>query len=363
MKNRSLIIATKNIEKKRCNNFFCLKNRPHWNNEGEVHLNLWNLKNIDGKEKHLYYLDIGIKLINYDNAVDSIFVFFPYRVKKSDIQDLGYLLQSKEMVDTIFNDYFELQTADEKSRLRFFKSRNTDIAVYKVPRYNIKFPEKDQKDGSLIQVKLDCKLPNNPISRNLYVRLRIKISGKENIKRLKTEEDLANDFIQAVFSKSELYDIRVNDFRNVSGDVYERIVFNFLCAPLRLKKAHLFYMTNIKDKVYGGETTSMDVRMLEYDKWKDYISEINEKHTMLAYHWRSPKEDKIRNSFEIFFRVICENKNWSKIFYCCLFVIFLNIWGTMLTQITISESCKWLILIIVTIVIISFVLWKSKLTK
>jgi len=365
MNNNSIIIATKKTNDTKHCFHFSFRKSIKWNNLGEIHINLWKLKDVQNKNEEMYSLDLGIKFFNFDNAIDSILLFVPYNINKNDIVDLGCKLQIKAMVDTLFNDTFELQTEDTKSRLRFFKSANSDIALYQIPSDNIKKIDFDSS-GSLFQIKVDCKLPSSPKSRNLYVRMRLNIKGVDNKRKLRVQEELSNDFIQAVFSKSELYDIRVNDFRNVSEDVYEKIFFNLKYEPLKFQKAHMFFMTNIKDNVYNCDSSNMDVRMLEYDKWNSYIS-IDKKSSMLAYHWRTPRDNNPRNSYEVFFRVVSGNWNFGKFSYYALFVILLSAWGSLLIElldfIDFSRKIILKLVILICLTVIFFVLWKLKAKK
>lgn len=296
----------------------------------EVHLNLWK----DAKRKHFklnieYLLDIGIKILKYQNTIESLTIFFPFKLEKSSIEDLGdKLAKSESLVNTIFNEIL-IHTGGKQGCLSKYESKvkdkddeNKNFWLYVLAANNYETSKRDGLTGTFVTINLSgAEFEDKYKDENLYIRFRVKIGNDIANNCLKRDEDLANDVLQAAFSKTELYDIRINDRRETDDKVLEEIETTMHNTLMPIKKVHFFFITNVVDKVSNGNSERMDTRMLEMEKWKPYVS-YEDNHPRIAYHWKKTcDENQSFENFEVFFRNTCDNRNYRKIILY-LFVAF-----------------------------------------
>ena len=186
----------------------------------------------------------------------------------------------------------------------------------------------------------------------MYIRFRLSLSKQDALEFIRSEENLSNDVIQAVFSKVELYDIRINDRRETDSKVLQDIEDNKHSTLLKFNKVHFFFMTDIHDKVSNGNFERMDSRILEADKWNSYIENFTT-NTEIAYHWKK-KADKDFESFEVFYKDICNNRNYWKILWYFFIVINLGAIGSLFASINFPlNHMDWdggIVVLIMTIV-------------
>lgn len=342
----------------------------------EVHLNLW--KNATRKKFQLisqYLLDIGIKIFAYNNTIESLALFFPFQMEKCKVGDLGGILSnSKSLVNVIFNESM-IHTDGEGNQgsLSKFESKVKDEAtkkkrsfhLYTLAPNNYDIEKKEGLEGTFLKINLQgAELSEANKSGNLYIRFRITIDDAAAQKYLKRDENLANDVLQAAFSKTELYDIRVNDRRETDDKVLEEIETTMHNTLMPISKAHFFFVTNVVDHVSNGNSGRMDTRMLEMDKWKTYAP-YKDEHPRIAYHWKKVAEnDKTFENFEIFFRNTCDNRNYHKILLYLFVAFWIGAVGSSIASIGLDpQNIPWIglgIVILMTLIIVCYY-WFRKL--
>ena len=261
----------------------------------ELHLNLWK-SSTRPKFKSLiteYKLDIGIKIFKYGKELDKLYFYFPFKI--NSIEDLGKRIGEKgsELISTIFNDTYTA-TDENDSLFKYQLKENNSEAFYltELGKGDWKILDKDnwRYSGSLLEIALSEAVADKVGNNALYIRFRLSLSKQDALEFIRSEENLSNDVIQAVFSKVELYDIRINDRRETDSKVLQDIEDNKHSTLLKFNKVHFFFMTDIHDKVSNGNFERMDSRILEADKWNSYIENFTT-NTEIAYHWKK-KADK-----------------------------------------------------------------------
>ncbi len=328
----------------------------------EVHLNLW--KNALRQKFHLeveYLLDIGIKIFDYKNTIDSLVLFFPFDLQKDDVSDLGNTLSNtKSLVNTIFNESM-IYTAGEGNQgsLCKYESKVKDqeeqkrrsFILYTLAPSNYAVSKKDGLYGAFLTIQLSgADLSDSDKNGNLYIRFRITIKDASAQSYLKRDENLANDVLQAAFSKTELYDIRINDRRETDDKVLEEIETTMHNTLMPINKAHFFFVTNVVDQVLNGTSERMDTRMLEMDKWSTYVP-YNDEHPRIAYHWKKVAEKgKAFENFEIFFRNTCDNRNYRKILLYLFVAFWIGAVGSLISSISAdTDKLPWIGYILVVL--------------
>lgn len=342
----------------------------------EVHLNLW--KNAMRKKFQLnveYLMDIGIKLFTYNNTIESLTLFFPFQMEKNKVSDLGGILSnSKSLVNVIFNESMihtdgegnqgSLSKYVSKARDEDTKNKRS-FHLYTLAPNNYDIVQKESLDGTFLIIHLNgAELSDADKNGNLYIRFRIKIDDVAAQKYLKRDENLANDVLQAAFSKTELYDIRINDRRETDDKVLEEIETTMHNTLMPITKAHFFFVTNVVDHVSNGNSERMDTRMLEMDKWQSYAP-YEDGHPRIAYHWKkvADNNDAFEN-FEIFFRNTCDNRNYHKILLYLFVAFWIGAVGSSIASIGFEpKNIPWIgfgIVFLMTLIILGYY-WLRKL--
>lgn len=335
--------------------------------KSEVHMNLFK-KVIQNRFRTnvVYNLDVGIKLFDYNNTVDSITLFFPFTFTKDSINDLGKdLSESKSLVNVIFNENMLYKGSIGRNSLNKYEStvgdddekKNRSFILYNLAENNYIFEsiKIDDYSGTSLTIKLSegAELTDSEKHGNLYFRFRILIDEKKQ-KWLKRDENLSNDVLQAAFSKTELYDIRINDRRETSDKVLEKMENDMKNTLLSLKRIHFFFVTSVVDEVTNGTLEQMDTRMLELDRWGNYLP-YDDNHPRIAYQWKKIAEkDKAFDNFEIFFRNTCDNRNYRKILLYLFVAFWIGSVGSTIASIGMEcGNVSWVVMLM-TIIIVGY---------
>lgn len=334
------------------------------NFECDLHLNLWK------HENNRYMLDFGLMLYdvsyknNSEHTFESIRFYLPYACNKDDITDLGKILASnKEMVSTVFNESFSERTGPYKSSMTIYESKSepkNSFCLYELGLNDITTDEIEGCLGTFLTITIPVPEEIKTSSFNLYIRFRINITSQDGVSFLKHDEHIANNVLQAAFSRMELYDCRFNDIRDTDDKVYQELISKAQYVLLKMRKVHFFFMTDAKDYIANGNMERMDTRMLETEKWKDYLDE-DPKHAYVAYHWKKKAEKEGSNltcfdSFEVFFRDTCNNANSMLIAAYILLALALGTSGSLISTINFANSINWYGIIINAFLYLAFLL-------
>ena len=121
-------------------------------------------------------------------------------------------------------------------------------------------------------------------SYSVFVRFRLKLHDLSCFARKK---QVSNDWLQSAFSSTYMFDIRVNDGRELSKKKRELVEHKGYRMPL-FTKIHFFYMADSEEMVENGSSIKLDSRLLEKDRWHNYLGQnlefVSEN---LAHHWKS----------------------------------------------------------------------------
>lgn len=316
----------------------------------DLHINIWKV------EKGLLYLTPEIYIdfgIMSSFKIDRLCLYLPFEIDGH--RDLGKILnnQKKELC-AIFND--ELLPEPQKNGCYCkvkYESEDDNIAdyfyLYELGDENFDIKPRNENNEKGTYVTLELK--GNPdgkesdkcfINEKRYIRFRVKVKNHSDIS---TTSYISNDLLQAAFSKSDYYDIRVNEKREIPDKVKEFMQNkNFLIC--KFNKIHLFYMADSREKIENESSLKCDSRLLEcchWDKYEPKTGIINP--IFIAHHWKrriekgqceKSEDDKNKkkesiSSFSVFFSTVYPKTNWSRLLCYIFIVIFLSWCGSMLS--------------------------------
>lgn len=311
--------------------------------ESDIHVNLWKQSN------ELYYLDLGIMFYDVKSQttkvqMNPIQLYLPFECDKCKIDDLGKNINNDKTISTIFNDELETTSGPNKSSMTKCYNKNYSFYLFELGEIDYNVVSKNDLNGSFLTITIPIPSDLENETFNLYIRFRITIDSTESIRFLKQDEHISNNILQAAFSRMELYDFRLNDIRNTDDKVYQDLTKNNY-KLVTMRKVHFFFMTNAKDHVSNGNEERMDTRMLEIEKWKNYLNK-NMDHALIAYHWKKKREleseSKNISSFEVFFRNTCNNTNIKLVLSYLFFIVALGMTSSLLSTINPSMDVNWL---------------------
>lgn len=140
------------------------------------------------------------------------------------------------------------------------------------------------------------------------------------------EENISNDFLQNAFSKTEMIDFRINEVREMNPKAYEEITKDKNFLPFR--KIHFFFVGSSEDEQIAGNTDYKDCRLLNYERWHNYLGDdYDNNRKLIAYHWcwKGDADEDIRNRYSIFVKTVYKSINKYIIFKYCGVVVGLSV--------------------------------------
>lgn len=302
----------------------------------ELHINIWKIQQGHLRLKPKLYIDFGIKTTF---RTDKMCLYLPFQIVGKP-QDLGKKLQdNRDMLCTVFNENLLNETQSNNCYTRISPSDNSDFSsfyLFQLGSENITIENEGNENGTYINIERNGWYDNHDNHEEadfddklVYMRFRVEV---EEIKEIVRSEFVSNDLFQAAFSKVDLYDIRVNETREIHPKVCEKMRSKgfVLC---KFKKIHLFYMADSREKVENESSIKSDSRILEEGKWMDYEPSNDLHHTIfLAHHWKKRRKDdeKPIDRFSLFFSTIYPHMHWAHLVAFLCVVIFSGWAGGML---------------------------------
>lgn len=347
----------------------------------ECHINVWK---IDAGGYILsntkLYFDFGLMI---NSKIEWIYVYIPFDFVENnrDFDLIKKLQNNNQLLCTVFNSDYKTEVKqgdtfgkvmDNENRPQFFLHQLGSTKFDIFPFYKTCSKNKTKIAGKLLKIHIqDAPSEINKV----YIRFRIEpIEITEIVK----SEHISNDFLQAAFSQIDMYDFRINEIRNISTDVMDKIKEDEY-RLLTFDKVHLFYMADTRENVANGSSIKQDSRLLEKDLWATYLPDNCYRRNYIAYHWkkRVKKEEmeiidsSIRakeifipfNDYRIFFTTIYPKIQLIRLFVYLCIVVLLGWCGSMLSFkvssfLTISKPEYFKVLIIfgmLLVVIISII--------
>ena len=200
-----------------------------------------------------------------------------------------------DLLCTVFND--DLRSSSEPSKSYHTIdgiSDNSDVhcLMYELSKENIKDLNYDsQLNLTQITISINSIFDDEKHSAyRLFLRFRIKLHSFDAFAKKK---DVSNDWLQSAFSSTYMFDVRLNDVRELSKKRKELVEHQGYQLP-EFRKVHFFYMTDSEEIVENGSSIKLDRRLLENDRWHSYLGDNLEFTTEnVAHHWKKKEESKL----------------------------------------------------------------------
>lgn len=194
----------------------------------------------------------------------------------------------------------------------------------------------DEKDVSseryLFGTLFTISIPERPKGNNneyFYIRFRIPISNSNG---LAYSAEMSNDWLQSAFTELDMYNILINELRDIPDDVKPDLLKeNFKLALF--SKIHILYITTPQVKVENGSRVKSDSRLIESESWKPYIPTDKISDAYLAHHWKFANDNKLAlHKMNLFFTAEFPKIHWKKVIPYIGIVIILGTAGSILAS-------------------------------
>lgn len=329
----SLVLYCKSDDKETTSNN---DSQQHKAETVEFHINLWKVKKGVVKVIPNLIFDFGIK---FDSTITELCLFLPFRIsKKQGVKDLGKCLSTnRNLLNAVFNEDLICQSASNHCFSKITNNTTENdidpFFIYHLGEDNFRiedYTEESEIKGTYLTIIINGNPSNNgktPIEK-YYVRFRVYV---EKIKEIVRTEILSNDLLQAAFSRMDLFDIRLNEKREIPSKVEEKMKKEQfeLCS---FNKLHFFYIVDTHETIDNGIDIRKDSRLLENEQWIDYEPHSNIVNVnYIAHHWKRRKEDKPISHFSLFFSTIYPRLSIVRLTAYFSVVILLGWIGSMLS--------------------------------
>lgn len=359
------------------------------NNDFEFQINLWNTNVSNIVDKHQFRfraIDFGVVC---PLSTRKLYFLFPFKVDKTDFQDLVKCLSlDANLLCTVFNENLKSTSEPAKSYHKI-DGGNVHLLMYELSKENI---ETFNYDAAANVTEMAVTINTNFATEEfkdykLFVRFRLMLESFDSFAKKKK---VSNDWLQSAFSSTYLFDIRLNDVRELAKKKKELVEFKGFLLP-EFKKVHFFYMADSEENVENGSSMKLDKRLLENERWHSYLGgNLEFVSANIAHHWKSvsryivglkkaevtdsqnskleldPKETKISN-FTLFFKTEFSDCQFKRLL---LYISIIVVLGMIASAIISIISCfipdnfgyvwaVWSILIISLTLLVFFILYKS----
>ena len=355
----------------------------------EFQINLWNTDviNVANNDRHRFRaIDFGIIC---PLSTRKLVFLLPFKVDKSAFHDLVKCLSlDTDLLCTVFNEDLKSTSEPAKSYHKI-ESPNIHLLMYELSKENIEsLVYDDAVDVTEMTISINTNFEDEKLNDyQLFIRFRLKLNSFDSFAKKKR---ISNDWLQSAFSSTYMFDIRLNDVRELSKKKKELVEFKGYQLPV-FKKIHFFYMADSEENVENGSAMTLDKRLLEKERWHSYLGEnIVFASENIAHHWKSKmktpfklekvnvidgkqskeefvSDEKFILNFTLFFKTEFSDYQFSRILLYAIIVVILgslasaiiSLIGSFIPHDLRLERFVWGLVVFCTTILVVFGLYKS----
>ena len=290
----------------------------------DLHINYWKLPKCVGFER---FMDFGLLIHDLPNDLDAISFYLPIRVESCSVKDLGKIVSDSNMTGHLFNADYKVSNVVKSNVFHTAECNDESKPSFLLYSFGKEYSVEQLRSGSRIIITI----PQLPEETNLivqktekeerssygqfYIRFRL-----DNIKDsdFGHVEPVSNDFLQSAFSKMEMLNFHINEFREIPID--DSALLQKGWSFFSVSKVHFYFIGSSEDEKVTGHKSYKDSRLLDHNKWSAYLDGHNSKHKQcIAYHWKYEGVDMPNN---IFIRTVYSSfQVWKVLKYCAIILL------------------------------------------
>ena len=287
----------------------------------ELHFNLWRIKkkfwaNVpiffkDRNWKELIsrdnFLDIGLK-VGKCHEIKKICIYIPGNIIKDNIRDMGSIISADTTVlNSVFNEELNVVATDNPKLKEIINSEKQKLFFIYAIDVKSDIVCSSSEPGTIVEI-----LCNDKCNRDSETYFRIRISSNF-VEELTYNFRPISSFYESAFNQTEVIDFRVNEKRNLTPSLLEKIKNHFYFT-----KIHYLLLRNSEDEFLFSNKQIYSSRELEKDVWQKYIDGHKYKYKyrrILAYHFKEKQQDGKDNitSYNLLAKFKIEKQNYRTI--------------------------------------------------
>ena len=312
--------------------------------EFDLHVNFWFLGDILKNKIRDPYLDIGIKIKNYENLYNLVFSF-PFQVPAKSLVDLASKMSVKNNASIVFNEECEIETQKEYTIIKIPEKENPDgkkLLIFPLEQAveNI-YELTDCNEKSYITIKFDefrtyLKNSGSDLKQysDIYIRFRIQNIDLQNI--LYFDSEPFNKSLDSAFSGTRVLDFKINEKRNIDKNITAKMEQKEE-SLVEFGQIHFLVMEPSSYDMVSYTQNQMSCRELEKDLWNEYLEvNLEDKYGhILAYHWKKKASGKSKiNDFSCFAKINYQKMQTKTVLAYVLVVLGLGVAGSTIVSAT-----------------------------
>ncbi len=296
----------------------------------DVHLNCWRCF----KDENIVIIDYGI-MLKKTSIFEKFVLFFPFNFTINDFECIGKkTLENRKL---IFNADL---TTTNNGKTEYY----TEVQEENGNKWGV-YAFQEESDIKFISLKeIGTFLEFEPTQEHLvairnleqcYFRIRVRTT-LENLSMLFIKEKANDFFLKSSSEYREIISFRFNNKRDISSEISQYITKNGL-KMIDIDSVRLFFITNSQFDLYTSKDNSeYTTRLIETERWKKYLSELDIFETSCCYYWKSKKtrEDK---HYSFLFDIRKCTCNVKTIMIYIVGLIFINLFSNIIFSLF---SCK-----------------------
>lgn len=273
-------------------------------------------------------IDLGIRIYNISN-VNSLYVYVPYKITPSDIQDLAPFFGDEKVARAITNTYASITTSTSASIIEIKYLKRTDIVVFITM---LECTLQTCENGTIICFSFD-KIHSSIKENSCYITFRIPHKSLNKVFTHK-KTDYKFSFDSPIITYNYQHTIKINEFRALPLKVRQMLSLKKQC----INKV-LFFLTSV-DKINISNNNCEIIRPLEHNLLESYIPQTFKTSNSYVYQWM-----KFSHKYSSFsFKFSTYKIKFVSLLIYSLIIISLTILGNILWElIKLTPFFNWLI--------------------
>ncbi|MER9738601.1 hypothetical protein NKJ31_15685 [Mesorhizobium sp. M0133] len=254
----------------------------------EVHINIWKGERRSAKRR-FHLLDIGFRFQEM-RSLRTLSISLPFEIQSDHIFDLFDVMHDSSTLSAIFNETLSAGEVQENGK--------TFAALNEPKKVQFYVSRCSRDDRSLTTIGKGGDAGSVIMLRDQFFdRMRAKIGDQYIRLRIRVPFHLMNGFVSEVDAKdsaflstistSEIVEFRLNERRNFSAAILERLSGG--ADLIDVSAVHYFLIRDMTVEMTQSHTGFKKMRRLEPEIWERYLRDEPQfnAQNMIIYHWSS----------------------------------------------------------------------------